>query len=795
MWKWRNGKRAILLTLFGLILPVFLASCGGSGDSAPAPPTAAFSATPISGTAPMSVNFTDESTGGATSWAWDFGDGAVSTEQNPSHIYSTAGTYTVALTATGAGGSNTNTKTEMIAIGAAPVPPVAAFTATPATGVAPLVVNFADQSTGSTTSWSWDFGDGATSTLENPSHVYAAAGTYTVALTATGPGGSNTNTQANLITVGSPPVPPVAAFTATPTNGPLPLTVNFSNQTTGSATSWSWNFGDGGTSTSQNPSHNYAAGGTYTVSLTATGPGGSDPETKVGYINVTPLAEFVAAPLTGTAPVTVAFTDQSTGGATSWFWDFGDETTSTLQNPSHDYTDVLGGNYTVALTATGPGGANTKTRLNYINTLAVPAPVAAFTGTPTTGAASLGVTFTDQSTGVISTWAWDFGDGGTSALQNPTHNYFTSGIYTVSLTATGPGGSDPETKVGYVTVTPLAEFLGDPLTGTSPLTVQFTNQSTGGDTSWSWDFGDGGTSTLQNPSHAYTDVLGGNFNVSLIATGPGGSNTKTRPNYISTAAVPAPVAAFSGTPLSGTVPLSVAFTDASTGTISSWSWNFGDGEASTLQNPTHNYVASGTYTVALTVTGPGGSDPETKVGYITANPAVFTDSFNRANENPLAGNWTTAPGCGDLQLLTNQVIPVVESVISCAYWNANSFNPDQYSQLRLAAFRANVGPAVRIQTGGVSRNGYFAKIDSVNQISLMSNVNGSASVIPPSYTGLLLQANDVIKLQITGNTLELFINGVSQGTRTNSQFSSGVPGVWTFFLNGPLDDWEGGSLN
>jgi len=145
--------------------------------------------------------------------------------------------------------------------------------------------------------------------------------------------------------------------------------------------------------------------------------------------------------------------------------------------------------------------------------------------------------------------------------------------------------------------------------------------------------------------------------------------------------------------------------------------------------------------------------------------------------------------------LTNQVIPVVESVISCAYWNANSFNPDQYSQLRLAAFRANVGPAVRIQTGGVSRNGYFAKIDSVNQISLMSNVNGSASVIPPSYTGLLLQANDVIKLQITGNTLELFINGVSQGTRTNSQFSSGVPGVWTFFLNGPLDDWEGGSLN
>jgi hypothetical protein len=77
----------------------------------------------------------------------------------------------------------------------------------------------------------------------------------------------------------------------------------------------------------------------------------------------------------------------------------------------------------------------------------------------------------------------------------------------------------------------------------------------------------------------------------------------------------------------------------------------------------------------------------------------------------------------------------------------------------------------------------------------MRNVNGSAAVISPSYTGLALQAGDIIKLQISGNTLELFINGVSQGTRTDSQFSSGVPGVWTFFLNGPLDDWEGGSLN
>ena len=136
-----------------------------------------------------------------------------------------------------------------------------------------------------------------------------------------------------------------------------------------------------------------------------------------------------------------------------------------------------------------------------------PAPVAAFSGTPTSGTAPLVVNFTDQSTNSPTTWAWTFGDSATSTAQNPSHTYTTAGTYSVTLTATNSSGSDAETKTGYITVNPpapVADFSGTPTSGTAPLTVAFTDTSTGGPTSWAWTFGDGGTSTAQNPSHTYT---------------------------------------------------------------------------------------------------------------------------------------------------------------------------------------------------------------------------------------------------------------------------------------------------
>jgi PKD repeat protein len=165
--------------------------------------------------------------------------------------------------------------------------PDANFTGSPRTGTAPLTVNFSDTSTGSPTSWAWTFGDGTTSTVQHPSHVYSAAGTYSVTLRATNSSGSDTITKTDYISV-SPAQPPDANFTASPTSGTTPLTVNFTDTSTGSPTSWAWTFGDGGTSTAQHPSHVYSDAGTYSVTLTVTNSLGSDTLTRTDYITVTP---------------------------------------------------------------------------------------------------------------------------------------------------------------------------------------------------------------------------------------------------------------------------------------------------------------------------------------------------------------------------------------------------------------------------------------------------------------------------------------------------------------------------
>ncbi|MBT6453760.1 MAG: PKD domain-containing protein, partial [Planctomycetes bacterium] len=231
-----------------------------------------------------------------------------------------------------------------------------------------------------------------------------------------------------------------------------------------------------------------------------------------------------------------------------------------------------------------------------------------------------------------SSWSWNFGDGTTSTLQNPSHTYANAGNYDVSLSVSGPGGSDSLARPGYITVAelaPIADFSGTPTSGTVGMTVVFSDNSSGGPaSSWSWNFGDGATSTLQNPSHSYATA--GSYDVSLSVSGPGGSDSLARPGYITVAEL-APIADFSGTPTSGTVGMTVVFSDISSGgPVSSWSWTFGDGTTSTLQNPSHSYANAGNYDVSLSVTGPGGTSVLNRVGYIVV---VALPQFVRGDGN------------------------------------------------------------------------------------------------------------------------------------------------------------------
>jgi PKD repeat protein len=223
----------------------------------------------------------------------------------------------------------------------------------------------------------------------------------------------------------------------------------------------------------------------------------------------------------------------------------------------------------------------------------------------------------------------------------------TSGSATISLTPFGSAGSADivvtcQFKIPYIstfsvtggTTPPTANFVGSPTSGLAPLTVQFTDQSTGA-TSWSWTFGDGGASTQQNPSHTYTST--GTYTVSLTVTNAYGSDTETKTGYITVSALQPPVAAFTGSPTSVSVGGTVTFTDQSTNTPTSWSWTFEGGTpaTSTVKNPTVTYNTAGTYDVTLVAANASGSDTEAKTDYITVSGVSYCTSSG----NSQADEW------------------------------------------------------------------------------------------------------------------------------------------------------------
>ena len=592
-----------------------------------APPTADFTLDVPQGPAPLTVNFTDTTSGVVSAWSWDFGDGTTSSQQSPSHVYPEVGTYTVTLTATGIGGIDTLAQEGLVIVDEPA--PLADFSVSETVGLPPLAVDFSDLSTLNITSWAWNFGDGNVSTLQNPQHVYDTVGTFEVSLSVTSAGGTATETRAGLITVNEPT--PVAAFSTSTTAGDMPLAVDFTDDSTLNITSWSWNFGDGTTSTVQSPSHTYTVVGTYTVTLEVASAGGMDTLVLLDGIVVEeppPSPAFTADVTTGPAPLEVSFTDATTGMVSMWSWNFGDGASSTLQHPTHTFAEV--GVYTVTLTATGIGGTEVLEMAELV-TVVEPAPVASFSVDQTSGEAPFAVAFTDSSTLNITAWAWDFGDGNTSTQQSPTH-VFQPGTYTVALTVTSDGGVATETQVELITVTepaPAAAFSMETTRGPAPLAVQFSDESTLNITAWSWNFGDGGSSSLQDPLHTFTDP--GTYAVELTVTSAGGTDTLTLADAV-VVLNPAPIPGFSADVTSGPAPLAVAFTDATTGDVTSWSWSFGDGSVSTAQSPTHVYEAVGTYTVTLSSAGPGGSNELVMADHITVIEPAPTASFTTSTQ-------------------------------------------------------------------------------------------------------------------------------------------------------------------
>ena len=237
----------------------------------------------------------------------------------------------------------------------------------------------------------------------------------------------------------------------------------------------------------------------------------------------------------------------------------------------------------------------------------------------------------------------DIDEGRAVAVTSEGDAYMTGYTTSINFPKVWPyqqnfGDGDRDAFVAVISehdMIPVTDFIGEPTEGDAPLTVQFSDKSLGIPTSWAWEFGDGTNSTERNPVHIYEKP--GVYTVSLTASNIVSSQKKTKENYI-TAREPVkpPVADFNGVPQSGTIPLSVAFTDATTNQPTAWSWIFGDGGVSQEQNPVHIYTGAGTYSVNLTASNKAGSSSKEKPEYIKATPNV-TKPVADFNANPTTG--------------------------------------------------------------------------------------------------------------------------------------------------------------
>ncbi len=441
----------------------------------------------------------------------------------------------------------------------------------------------------------------------------------------------------------TPTIKPTSKFEADPTGGFEPLTVTFIDLSEGKPTSWAWEFGDGGISSTQNPTHTYKVSGNFNVKLKVCNSNGCDTDEQVNLIDVASIGKcnpaFNVDKTSGFAPLNVKFTDLSTGDPTGWQWDFGDGDVSDKQNPSHEYK--VAGVFSVELKITAKCGTDALKQTNLITVEELPKPTAEFNANPTSGFAPIDVQFNNLSAGKPSSFAWLFGDGGSSSKESPKYRYNIPGIYTVTLMVSNQSGTDVETKTNLINIEsegpPKAEFEASPLTGFGPLNVQFNDLSTGNVSNWTWSFGDGAVSSLRNPTHSYLSP--GFYNPKLLVSGANGTGVEEKINLITVNEGEEPTAAFTAEPLTGNAPFTTHFFDLSSGEISNYAWEFGDNNVSLDQNPVHTFKTPGQFTVKLTVSGKNGTSIATKTSLVTvtegdAPTAAFAVNNRTQDDDP-----------------------------------------------------------------------------------------------------------------------------------------------------------------
>ncbi len=751
------------------------------------------------------VYFSDNSANSPSSWQWTFtgGNPSTSTYSNPSVTYSSPGIYSVKMVVANNAGTDTIVKTAYITV-TLPPKPVANFSTGGTTILTGNAVYFTDISSNNPTSRKWVFAGGtpSTSTYNNLNVTYNLPGTYDVKLLVSNAGGSDSINRTSLINVvsslpgdscstaqdlsklSSPysssttgyksnfsfcsfsyspdrifyidvpngntlsigqtfndfdsrhsiriggscpgntelvcvddpdiqthtytnnagslqrvffilggfgssygnftlvwrvsaPGIPVADFTVDQNNVQIGSHINFSDQSSGIPTSWKWYFQGGSpiSSTSNNPFVFYSVPGKYKVKLIASNTYGSDSIVKTDYITVAyppkPIANFYTSSTIINTGSSLNFYDTSSGYPNSWKWSFegGNPSTSTNNNASVVYNTP--GLYTVKLVVSNLGGSDSIVKTKYITVISQPKPVANFNGDKAIVAIGNYVYFNDNSGNNPTSWKWTFYGGypSTSTYNSASVQYYNPGRYDVKLVVSNAGGSDSITKTGYITVTlppkPVADFSASSTSILIGSNVYFSDISTNSPTSRKWTFVGGSPSTSTYSNQSVTYSLPGAYNVKLVVSNAGGSDSITKIGYIIVSAPPKPKARFYSNIMNTTPGNEIHFEDRSMDNPTSWKWIFPGGfpSSSTQPSPTVRYDNFGAYDVKLVVTNVGGSDSVICSGYIKVSDFAYCTSN-------LGGN-----GCpGDIKLVAIKGTSLKDTIHnSCGVYNSSTY--------------------------------------------------------------------------------------------------------------------------
>lgn len=562
-------------------------------------PVASANLAPAGGCDSVLVSFTNTSSG-AVSYYWDFGNGDTSILQNPPPVlYTNEGATQVTLEVTS---NNGCTADDVMTVEVFDTPVADFGFQSVCEGTA---ATFFDSTTvgygGPANQWSWSFGDPLTSTSsqQNPNFTYQDSGLYVVTLVVSTPYCTDSVSQTILVEP-----QPTGAFTMSSDNGCSPLNVSFTNASTG-AVNYAWDFGDGNTSNASDPSHvfvhNALTDTVFAIRMIAISAFGCvDTVRDTVEVRGNPVADFSSDAVLDCAPLEVQFTDESTG-AISWVWDFDDTTGSNVQNPSKTFDNQTQfiTNYLVELVVTAPNGCtDTATE----NITVYPEPLFNFSIVPDSGCSPLTVNFPVAVGAVL--YEWDFGDGNTSSVPSPSHTFINnstnSQIFQVELVATSPFGC-VDTVNGSVKVFPLptVSFTPPVSAGCGPLPVTFTNTSTGG-TTYDWDFGNGQTLTSNNVSvnNTYSNSTNDTafYYPKLVATTPDGcadsafNEVRVYRKVESAFSVPSPVCH----------PYTATFSDLSVNAVD-WEWDFDNGLFGFVQNPQTFYQNTGAAPIIFSV--------------------------------------------------------------------------------------------------------------------------------------------------------------------------------------------------